>query len=139
MDVKRDPRSTRRKWGMGPFWNPNLNWTMLYNAETNDIFNLNVEFWDRCLAFSTNAIWSLLIFFQKISFALSCIIRSNWRVNERRLRDSNGLFVIGLGLNFSWSYDIARKDERNFSINVWIKLIFEEWKSNTSHEKVIDI
>lgn len=75
-------------------------------------------------------------FFQRISFILSCIMRSNWRVNERRLKDFNGLLVIGLGLNFSWSY-ITRKDERNFSISVRMKLIFQ--KMNFSDEKVIDI
>lgn len=30
--------------GWASFKNPNLNWTVLYNTETNDIFNSNVAF-----------------------------------------------------------------------------------------------
>lgn len=128
--LKRGPKSLDEKERWAFFKNPNLNWAMLYNAEMNDIFNLMLHSEVHFLVFSINAIWWFL-FVRGYHSKLYNVVQltSEWAKIERFQWTTHDWFR----LNFSLSYDIARKDGRNFSINVRIK--FDSSRASQSRKK----
>lgn len=113
---------------MGLFFKIRISIGLCYTMrKQTTVFNLMLHFSEvYFLAFSIYAIWWFL-FVRGYHSKLYNVVQltSEWAKIERFQWTIHDWFR----LNFSLSYDIARKDERNFSINVRINLTLHELPS----------